>query len=348
MANKDLWPILKKTKRLVLSGLRGKRLANELEVSERTAHGYIQRLVLMGELVDITGDPTSTPRIYDDAKKRVQFCTPSSPSEFGNQKRVGVESTKDPATCPPEDKSLRFHCTGAYICLIQTLGAHTGRISDSRGLTVGNWSKPANCNGSVRQYGSLRLPEGDDLKFTLYLAKAGPKLTVTPQPRDVFYKTANNEGPRALWGQVYSLLNLLTEVHGWQFGQILYKGTNHGAVLSGVIDPLIDYMDLGNDSANARYHVDTSTGSPELEVYYNRPEAQKDVDLIFELPQRFESIQASLTGIYGVLNTVSLSLEQLANITAQLATTQANITKTISKPINEAYQTPPFDGRGYN
>lgn len=347
MASKDLWPILKKTKRLVLSGLRGERLAKELGVSKRTAHGYIQRLVLMGELVDITGDQTSTPRIYDDAKKRVQFCTPPSTLENLIKKTGGVESTKDSATYPPEDKALRFHCTGAYICLVQTLGAHTGRISDSRGLTVGGWSEPANCNGSIRQYGTLRLPEGDDLKFTLYLAKAGPKLTVTPQPRDVYYKTANNEGPRALWGQVYSLLNLLTDVHGWVFGQVLYKGTNHGAVLSGVIDPLIDFMDLRNDADNAPYHVDTSTGSPELEVYYDRPESQKNVDLIFELPQRFESIQESLAHIYGVLNTVSASLEQLANITAQLATIQANITQTQTNPLSETYQTPPFDGRGY-
>ena len=338
MANKDLWPILRKTKAYVLDGLRGKRLAHVLGVSERTAQGYIQRLVLMGELVDITSPPNSTPRIYDDAKKRVQFCAPPSNTEDAVKKRVGVVSTPDPATCPPEDKAIRFHCTGAYICMVQTLGAHTGRISDDRGLTVGGWSEPVNCNGSIRQYGTLRLPEGDDLKFTLYLAKAGPKLTVTPQPRDVYYKTANNEGPRALWGQVYSLLNLLIEVHGWQFGQILYKGTNHGAVLSGVIDPLLKFMELGHDSDNAPYHIDTSTGTPELEVYYDHDGAQDDANLIFELPQRLESIQASLIGI-------CKSVDHLAHITTQLANAQANITQILT---NNTYTAQPFDGSGYN
>ena len=341
MANKDLWPILKKTKRLVLAGINRKRLAQELGVSQRTAQAYIQRLVLMGELVDITGHPTSTPRVYDDAKKRVQFCTPPSTPENPIKKSGGVESTKDSATYPSDSEALRFHCTGAYICMVNILGDHNGRISDDRGLTVGGWSDPVNCNGSIRQYGTLRLPEGDDLKFTLYLAKAGPKLTVTPQPRDVYYKTANNEGPRALWTQVYSLINLLVDQHGWVFGDILYKGTNHGAVLSGVIDPLLKYMELGHDSDNAPYHIDTSTGTPELEVYYDHDGAQDDVNLIFELPKRLEKIQASLVG-------VCKSVDHLAHITTQLANAQANITQILTNNLKETYQGPPFDGAGYN
>ena len=351
LGHKDITPQLRKAKRLVLSGLSGERLAKALGVATRTAHGYVKRLVLMGELIDITGDPHSTPRIYDDAKKRVQFSHPSSTLESGVKKTVGVGTTPDCASLEDDTKVLRFHCTGCYDVVINTLGEHTGRIADNQGFTVGGWSDITSCNGSLRQYGRLRLPEGDDLKFILYLAKAGPKLTIYPQPRDVYYKTANNEGPRALWSQVYSLLNILTENHGWTFGQVIYKGTNHGAMLTGAIDPLLKYMDLSKDSPQARYHIDTSKGTPELEVYYDSPTAQEDANLIFELPDRLNNLELSMSRAYRVLDTLRDGVDKLTVLTAKLIEAQANIANFLTKSLennNTTYQVPPYDGRGYN
>lgn len=352
LAKKDITPQLRKTKRLVLSGLTGERLAKALGVAPRTAHGYVKRLVLMGELIDITGDPNSTPRIYDDAKKRVTFMhTPSTP-ETPIKERVGVGTTPKCASLNEDPKVMRFHCTGCYDVVIETLGEHSGRIADGQGYTIGGWSEITSCNSSMRQYGRLRLPEGDDLKFILYLAKAGPKLTIYPQPRDVYYKTANSEGPRALWTQVYSLLNILTERYGWIFGQVIYKGTNHGAMLTGAIDPLLKYMDLSKDSPQARYHIDTSKGTPELEVYYDSPTAQEDANLIFELPDRLNNLELSLSKAYRVLDTLRDGVDKLTVLTAKLIEAQANITNFLAKSLetnnNTTYQTTPFDGRGYN
>lgn len=342
LTKKDITSALKKAKRLILSGLTGKRLAQALGVAPRTAHGYVQRLVLMGEIIDITGDPDSTPRIYDDAKKRVPFCTPPSTPENGVKQKVGVGTTSDCATHPDDEKAMRFHCTGCYDVTVQVLGDHAGRIADDKGLTIGGWTAVSNCNNSKRQYGRLRLPEGDDLKFTLYLAKDGPKLTVYPQPRDVYYKTASNEGPRALWTQVYTLLNVLTVNHGWVFGQVIYKGVNHGAILSGAIDPLIKYMDLSKDDDGARYHIDTSTGTPELEVYYDSPTAQADANLVYELPDRLENIDKALVMITD-------SIDKLTSLTSKLASVQANLTNILSNKMNGTeYTAQPFDGRGYN
>lgn len=347
LAKKDITPQLRKTKRLVLSGLSGKRLAKQLGVSVRTAHGYVKRLVLMGELIDITGDPHSTPRIYGDGKERVTFSSLASNPETPIKKTEGVGTTPNSAIKGESEKALRFHCTGCYDVAVRTLGEHSGRIPDARGLTVGGWSDITSCNGSIRQYGRLRLPEGDDLKFTLYLVKDAPKLTVYPQPRDVYYKTASNEGPRALWAQVYSLLDLLKGL-GWEFGQVIYKGTNHGAMLTGAIDPLLKYLDLNNDSPQSRYHVDMSKGTPELEIYFDSPTAQDDVNLVYELPDRLNSLEKSLSAVYGALSTITLNMEKLATITAQLASTQANLTNILTKNLNETYQARPFDGRGYN
>lgn len=347
MASKDLTPRLKKAKMLVLEGLRGERLAQALGVSTRTAHADIMRLVSMGEIIEITDGKPHNPKVYADAKKRVGFEQIPSIDKDPVKKRVGVPSTPECATPPTSDKTVRFHCTGCFDCPVLTMGDHAGRISDGQGYTVGSWSPITVCSGSARQYGTVRLFPGEDMHFTLYHAKAGPKLTVTPCPRDVYYKTADRVGPQELTEQVYALLNLLMDYHGWDFGHPVFKGVNHYAMVSDDLTPLLRYADLKTDVDNGRVHVDTSLGKPEIEVYDDHPGAIEDVITLNEIPERFDSIQASLASVYQVLNAVQANMEKLASITAQLAATQANITQTLTKTLNESYQAPPYDGRGY-
>lgn len=337
MTTRDLTPTLRKCKRLVLEGLRGERLANALGVGKTTAYNMIRQLVFMGQLVDITGDNTSTPRIYDDPENPTLIKKKNDPSQTSDLVNSEVGSSKASEPHPRPNKLVRFHCTGCYECVVITLGNHNGPILDKRGVEVGAWGGMANSNGSRRQYGHAELYPNESIHFTLYHAVAGPKLTITPNPRNVYYLTADTEGPAQMTEQVNEVWNLLTYTQGWRMESPVYKGTYHIATIGESFAPLLKYADRQLDIDNASVHVDMSVGAPEIEVYMDHPEAGDDIRLLYELPDRFRRVTASL-------NQISRNLEQLTAITAQLLETQSNLTELMVKP---AYATPPSDNRGY-
>lgn len=339
MTTRDMTPELRRTKRLVLQGLRGDRLAKALGVGKTKAHALVKQLVFMGQLVDITGDPTSTPRIYDDPENptliEIEKTTPQIPESANDI----VPSSKACEPSPRPNKLVRFHCTGAYECIVLTLGNHDGPIIDGRGVEVGTWSELKNCKGSIRQYGTAELTPNEQLHFTLYHARAGPKLTITPCPRNVYYRTADSEGPAQLMEQVNDLWNLLTYAQGWRLEAPIFKGTYHYATIGDQFAPLLKYIDRQLDIDNAPVHVDTSNGYPEIEIYGDHPEAGEDVRILYELPQRIRGITASLSRI-------SDALEQLTAITSKLTAVQVDLTDAVTR--QPAYNIPPAtDNRGY-
>lgn len=353
MTARDLKPHLKKCKRLVLEGQRGQQLADSLAVSKSTAYNYIEKLVYMGEIIDITGDEHSTPRIYEDGRREPPFSKKIELEKENSQtdekdpenndltKRVVGSSDEGTDTGRPS-KVVRFHCTGCWDVPVITLGNHSGRIEDSDGYTIGQWSDMRISNGSRRQYGSARLYPGEDLKFTLFHAKAGPKLTVTPNDRLVYYKTADMEGPRLLEEQVNSLLDLLTNNHGWRFGQPVYKGVDHYALIADELAPLLKFADKKKDIDNAPVHVDTSLGEPEIEVFNDHPGAIEDVITLYEIPQQLKAMKESLNQVYSTLRIVASSVGEITKITAELVKAQAQTTEIIAQGQIRA-----FDGAGY-
>lgn len=367
MTAQDLKPILRKTKRLVLEGQRGQTLADSLGVCKKTANNYINQLVYMGELIEVKGPKNSTPKIYEDGKARVFYNSKFTPSE--EQTQTGGKSTENgvfservvPSTpnLPSEgipSKCVRFHCTGCYDVPVISLGDHAGRIIDSRGLSLGQWSELKNSNGSRRQYGTVRLYPNEDLKFTLFYLKnpeqydnqkdITEKITITPNPRDVYYKTAKKEGPVLLQEQVNRLLDVLTYNHHWVFGQPVFKGTYHFALDTPELAPLLQFHNKEFDHENARVHVDTSEGSPEIEFYADpngdMDRAQEDAINFLELPQLLDGLKQSVGQIYGTLRIVASSVGELTKITAELVKVQAQTVETTVKA-----QIKEFDGAGY-
>lgn len=361
MTSQDLKPHLKKCKRLVLEGQRGQALADSLGVCKKTAHNYIKILEYMGELKDITGNPKTTPRIYEDGRARVFYNSEFTHLEDKSQQdgknpdiyqvcEKGVRSTPNLHTEGTPNNCVRFHCTGCYEVPVIRLGDHAGRIADENGLTIGKWTDMANCNGSRRQYGTVRLYPYEDLKFTLFYfseqGKEGQKITVTPNPRDVYYKSAKRTGPPLLEEQVNKLLDVLTLNHNWVFARPVFKGTYHFALTSPDLAPLLALVDKSVDRDDARLHVDTSEGTPEFEVYASSDgdmeQAQRDIINIQELPELIDSLTHTASNMYGMLKVVVTSIGELTRATAELTKNQAQIIEDIAQtPIKT------FDGVGY-
>ena len=361
MTAQDLKPHLKKCKRLVLEGQRGQQLADSLGVSKRTAHNYVKILEYMGEIKDITGNPKTTPRIYEDGRARVyynsEFAHLNDMSQTGADNleiyqvtKRGVGSTPNLHTDGTPINCVRFHCTGCYEVPVIRLGDHAGRITDENGLTLGKWSDIANCNGSRRQYGTIRLYPYEDLKFTLFYfreaEKEGQKLTVTPNPRDVYYKSAKKTGPPLLEEQVNRLLDTLTNNHGWLFARPIFKGTYHFALTSPELAPLLSLADKSVDQDDAPLHIDTSEGTPEFELYASSDgdmdRAQEGVINIQELPTLLDGLKKSVGEIYGILKIVATSTGELTRITAELVKNQAQTTNIVLE-----HSVKEFDGAGY-
>lgn len=355
MPKSELKPHLKRCKALVLGGARGDDLARLMGVSRRTTYDYINQLVFMGELIEIKGPKRTTPRAFTDGKpENIPFKNTfdkSQTDENGAESDIikrGVPSTLKCADSGQPKKTVRFHCTGAYEIPVLVLGDHGGVIRDAQGYTVGEWSDIVAPCGSARQYGTLRLYPGEDTKLTLYLAKAGPKVTMTPNPRDVYYKTANLEGPQALNDQVYRVLNFLVDNQGWQFGAPVFKGVYHYAGDLDDLSPLLRLADPTTDIDNARVHVDSSTGKPEIETYSDSPTAHADIVTLYELPERIDSITASLTAVHGTLRILADNVGQLTHITAQIINNQAQQAQAIAPQREQPYKpTSPPDNRGY-
>lgn len=360
MTTQKMAPHLKKCKRLILEGKRGEALAKGLGVSTRTVYNYTKQLEYMGEIIDITGDKHSTPRIYEDGRARVFYnskfahqnedsqITEKDPENNEFSKR-GVGSTPILHTEEIPTNCVRFHCTGCYEVPIIRLGDHAGRIVDTEGRTLGQWSNVANCTGSRRQYGKVRLYPNEDLHFTLYYVthpQPFEKITVTPNPRNVYYKMAKKQGPILLEEQVNALLDVLTVNHGWIFDRPVFKGTYHFALTSPNLAPLLQLADKDTDRDDCRLHIDTSEGSPEIEFYSDpngdMDQAQEDVINVQELPVLLAGLKESVGQIYGTLRIVASSVGELTKITTELTKVQAQIIETAANlNIRE------FDGRGY-
>lgn len=344
-------PHLRRCKVLVLEGLRGAKLGRALGVSGRTANNYIQQLIFMGELVEIKGPKNSTPRIFADGK--------AQPSPFKNidDMSQSTENTDDPEffkrvvggsgdqeNLGRPEKLVNFHCSGAFDIPVLVLGDHAGVIRDKDGWTIGEWSDIKDANGSLRQYGHARLYPNESLNFTLYLAKGGNKLTTVPQPRDIYYKTAETDGPRAMVEQVYRLLNLFNDLYGWKFGAPVFKGAYHIANRSPDMAPLLSLYDKEQQRDGARVFVDYSHGTPEIETATDSPNAYRDQITLMELPERIDSITASLTAVHGTLRILADNMDQLTAITAQIINNQAQQAQAMT---SQQYTPAPSDNRGY-
>ncbi len=360
MTTQRLAPHLKKCKRLILEGKRGEALANCLGVTKKTAYNYIKQLQYMGEIVDITGNKHTTPRIYEDGRAQVFYNSKITLSKEDSQttekdtgnnevsKRV-VGSTPILHDDGIPTNCVRFHCTGCYEVPIIRLGDHAGRIVDSKGRTLGEWTEVTNCNGSLRQYGRIRLYPNEDLKFTLFhVTNPEPlhKITVTPNPRNVYYKMAKKQGPILLEEQVNALLDVLTVNHGWIFARPIFKGTYHFALNDPNLTPLLELANKEVDQDDSPLHIDTSEGSPEIEFYSDpngdMEKAQAYAIDIQELPILLDNLKQSVGQIYGTLRIVASSVGELTKITAELVKVQA---QTIETTINP--QIKDFDGTGY-
>ena len=345
---RDLKPHLKKCKALVLSGLRGKRLGDALGISERTAYNYVNQLIYMGELIEVKGPKNTTPRIFLDGKGQInpykntsEYTQIAEKDDDGNIIKRVVGGSNDTATPDQDKKLLNFHCSGAYDIPIIILGDHAGIIRDADGYTIGEWSEVKNANGSLRQYGHARLYPNESLRFTLYLAKDGNKLTTVPVDRDIYYKVVKTEGPRQMADQVNRLMNLLTDLYGWQFGRPTYKGQYHIANRDPALSDLLALDDNKVKDDSAGVFVDYSHGTPEIETASINPNYADDAVTLADLPDHINSIKAGMVAIHGTLRVMSDNMAQLTAITAQIIKQQAEgIT-------GQGYTSQPHDNRGY-
>lgn len=339
-----------------MGGARGERLARALGVTVRTANNYINQLVYMGELIEIKGQKRTTPRVFADGKaqpspfktnEQMSQHPDADPEKDGNddlfKRVVGGSDTLENLGRP--EKLVNFHCTGTFEVPVIVLGDHAGIIRDKDGWTIGEWSDIKNANGSLRQYGHARLYPNESLNFTLYLVKGDDNdiLTTVPQPRDIYYKTAEIEGPRLMVEQVYRLLNLLNDNYGWKFGPPVFKGEFHIANRSPDLAPLLSLYDRQHQHDGARVFVDYSHGTPEIETATSSPDAYRDQITLTELPERIDAITASLSAVHGTLRIMAENMDQLTAITAQLINAQANQLKQSINP----YSPHDFDNRGY-
>lgn len=308
----------------------------------------------MGELVEIKGQKRTTPRVFCDGKaqpapfKNIDDMSQTDAEKDGNdgndgifKRVVGGSPTSENLGRP--EKLINFHCTGAYEVPVIVLGDHAGTIRDKDGWPIGSWSDIVAPNGSVRQYGHARVCPGESLAFTLYMAKEGNKITTVPQPRDIYYKTAETEGPRLMTDQVYRLLNLLTDNYGWTFGNPVFKGEYHIANRSPDLAPLLSLYDKNIQRDGARVFVDYSHGTPEIETATSSPDAYRDQITLTELPERIDAITSSLNAVHGTLRIMAQNMDQLTAITAQLINSQATQLKQSINP----YSPRDFDNRGY-
>lgn len=346
MTARDLKPHLRKCKNLVLGGARGGALAKALGVSIRTTNNYINQLVYLGELIEVKGSKRSTPRAFIDGKVRpdpFKIVEPmsqtdeniahSDPSEDDSKRVVGGSNNSENFGRP--NKMVNFHCTGAFVVPVITLGEHGGVIRDDEGYTIGEWSDVSAPNGSRRQYAHVRLFPGESMHCTLYMARSGDKLTTVPQPRDVYYKTAETEGPRQMYDQVYTLLNFLVS-RGWKFGPVDFAGEFHIANRSPDLAPLLKTYNRKLQVDDSRVFVDSSHGTPEIETSTASPTAYADQITLTELPERIESITDSLMAIHQALITMAETLGQLSVVSSELTKNQV-----------QTYSIREFDGRGY-
>lgn len=349
MTMRELNPKLKKFKALLIEGHSCKRASQIMHVSKTTGYEWAQKLEFLGEVRRVPG--TLSPILYEDAKRGVDSVHAGT-SEKAEPKSGTVNGVVTPTETATEeyaelsrpDKLVRAHISGAYVVKIETVGERPIRLADGQGLTIGGWARQERLVKNTRVHDGFLYGFHEQIKFKLYLAAAGPKLNIYPRPRQVYYKSCTIEGPKLMESQALEVCRVL-ERYGWAFdGRPALAGVMH----YGDIDPrLIGLANRQHQDDNAPVHCDVSNGEPEIEVYADSPTAQRDIDILSTLPERIVSITNALDSNTAALNTISNTMIELTNLSAQLQAIQAQTLGLIAGNGGPAATFSPFDSRGY-
>lgn len=349
MTLRELNPKLKKFKALLLEGHSAKRASQIMKVSKTTGYEWAQKLEFLGEIRRVP--ETLSPILYEDAKRGVDSVRAGTiqkaeqKSGIVNPVVTRAESDAEEYTeMSRPDKLVRAHITGAYVVQVDTVGERPIRLADGQGLTIGGWARQERLVKSTRVHDGFLYGFHEQIKFKLYLAAKGPKLNIYPRPRQVYYKSCTIEGPKLMESQALEVCRVL-ERYGWSFdGRPALSGVMH----YGDIDPrLIGLANRQHQDDNAPVHADVSNGEPEIEIYADSPTAQRDIDILSTLPERIVSITNALDSNTAALSTISNTMIELTNLSAQLQAIQAQTLSLIAGQPAPQTLTTPFDSRGY-
>lgn len=336
---------LKKFKRLLLTGKSIPAVCQTMKIGKTTGYEFAKKLEYLGEIRRVPG--TLSPILYEDAKKGGCFGGAGS---VENSERFNpvVESEKTDSATLSElsrpDKLVRAHFAGAWVVRVEEIGERPIRLADGQGYTIGGWKREERITKGTRVHDGFLYGYHEQIKFKLYLASAGPKLNIYPRPRQVYYKTATIDGPRALETQCLEVCRVL-ERYGWKFdGRPALSGIMH----YGDIDPrLLGLTTREHQDDNAPVHSDASGGEPEVEIYGDSPTAQRDIDILSTLPERIVSITSALIATQDALTVISDTMGELMAVTASMQATQAQSMEMFAKAQAMPMTAPSFDSRGY-
>lgn len=335
---------LKKFKKLILTGKSIPSVCQLMKIGRTTGYEFAKKLEYLGEIRRVPG--TLSPVLYEDAKKGGCFGTAGS-EDFSGCINPGVlpsENEQDAPDTGRPDKLVRAHFTGAWIVEVKTVGDRPARLADGQGYTIGGWARQERLVKKTRVHDGFIYGVHEVLKFTLYLASAGPKLNIYPRPRQIYYKNATIEGPRALESQCLDVCRVL-ERYGWEFSN---RPALSGVMHYGDIDPrLLGLAVKGHQDDNAPVHSDASGGEPEVEIYGDSPTAQRDIDILSTLPKRIVSITSALVATQDALSVISDTMAELTATTASIQATQAQMLNIVAKNLAQPLAIPFFDSRGY-
>ena len=336
---------LAKFKRLLLSGKSIPSVCKLMNIGRTTGYEYATKLEYLGEIRRVPG--TVSPVLYEDAKKGGCFGQ-SGQSEKSERVNPGVlhpESDSEEAKeLGRPDKLVRAHFAGAWVVQVAQVGDRPVKLADGQGFTIGGWNREERLVKNTRIHDGFLYGVHEQIKFKLYLASAGPKLNIYPRPRQVYYKNATIEGPRAMEAQCLEVCRVL-ERYGWTFAT---RPALSGVMHYGDIDPrLLGLACKTHQDDNAPVHSDASGGTPEIEVYADSPTAQRDIDILSTLPERIVSITSALLATQDALSLISDTTAELSNALVGIQAVQAQTMELFTKNLASQYATPAFDSRGY-
>ena len=345
MSKHEIPKQLKKFKHLLLMGKSIPSVCKIMGIGKSTGYEYATKLEYLGEIRRVPG--TLSPVLYEDAKKGGSFELSGQTEKSGTYcPGVSLDETapEEQAELSRPDKLVRAHFAGAWVVLVEQVGDRPLRLADGQGYTIGGWAREERLMKGTRIHDGFLYGYHEQIKFKLYLASAGPKLNIYPRPRQVYYKTATIDGPRALESQCLEVCRVL-ERYGWKFSA---RPALSGVMHYGDIDPrLLGLACKGHQDDNAPVHSDASGGTPEIEVYSDSPTAQRDIDILSTLPERIVSITAALVATQDALSLISDTMAQLSDALVGIQTVQAQTMEAFAKNMASQFATPAFDSRGY-
>lgn len=345
MTKKGLPAQLRKFKRILLTGKSVPTVCQLMKIGRTTGYEYTKKLEYLGEIRRVAG--TLSPVLYEDAKKRGCFGYAGSP-EISERFCPADELEKSDLSAPNEltrsDKFVRAHFAGAWVVSVDKIGDRPTRLEDGQGYTIGGFAPKERLIKKTTVHDGHIMGYHEIIKFTLYLANKGPKLTIFPNPRQVYYENATIEGPRALERQCLEVCRIL-ERNGWKFSS---RPALRGEMHYGDIEPmLLAHANPDHHDDNAPVHTDASNGEPEVEIYGDSPTAQRDIDILSTLPERIVSITSALVATQSALTVISDTMGQLVNATANIQAIQAQTIEMYAKAQAMPMVGPSFDSRGY-